>query len=773
MNTPRNPRPRKLRSLACSLLLLAPMVVLGTPQAQALPANFQDKIVLQGLTNPTVLKFSPDGRIFVGEKSGVIKVFDSLTDTTPDVFADLSPKVNNYWDRGLLGLELHPNFPATPSVYALYAHEAPIGGTAPTWNDQCPSPPGPTTDGCLVSGRLSKLTADGNVMTGVEQVLIEDWCQQYPSHSVGSLLFGRDGMLYVSGGEGASFNTVDYGQLGGTTGASRPNPCGDPPSPAGTALTSPTAQGGALRSQSARRTGAAVLGGSILRVDPQTGQGLPDNPFASSTDPNKRRIVAYGLRNPFRFTQRPGTDELWVGDVGWSTWEEINRLVSPIGAATPAGAPERNFGWPCFEGAGVQSGYAGLTQCGELYTTPPQQAAPYFAYRHRQCVVAVTNCDDGLRGSSVTGVAFYPSGSYPTTYTGALFFADHSRNEIWAMMPGVGGLPNTAAVQCFVCANTGAKAANPVDLKIGPNNDLFYVDMEGGAIHRITYTSGNQAPTARISADKTSGASPLTVAFDGSGSTDPEGFPLTYSWDLDGNGTFGDATTATTSHTYQAGGVHQAALRVTDNQGASNTATIAITVGNSPPSPVIDLPASGTTWQVGDSISFSGHATDAEDGALPASALSWKAVVQHCTTSTNCHPHELGDPQALIGVSSGQISAPDHSYPSWIDLRLTATDSGGLTTATTLRLDPRTVQLTFKTNPGGLKISQNFYGEARTTPFTMTAIVGAQLPVGAPSPQPFNRASYLFQRWSDGGAQNHTIIAPSINTAYIAYYKKG
>lgn len=308
MNTPRNRRPRKLRSLACGLLLLAPMVVLGTPQAQALPANFQDKIVLQGLTNPTVLKFSPDGRIFVGEKSGVIKVFDSLTDTTPDVFADLSPKVNNYWDRGLLGLELHPNFPATPSVYALYAHEAPIGGTAPTWNDQCPSPPGPTTDGCLVSGRLSKLTADGNVMTGVEQVLIEDWCQQYPSHSVGSLLFGRDGMLYVSGGEGASFNTVDYGQLGGTTGASRPNPCGDPPSPAGTALTSPTAQGGALRSQSARRTGAAVLGGSILRVDPQTGQGLPDNPFASSTDPNKRRIVAYGLRNPFRFTQRPGVD---------------------------------------------------------------------------------------------------------------------------------------------------------------------------------------------------------------------------------------------------------------------------------------------------------------------------------------------------------------------------------------------------------------------------------------------------------------------------------
>ena len=263
--------------------------------------------MLSGLTNPTVLQFAPDGRIFVGQKNGVIKVFQSLTDTNPVTFADLSGKVDDYWDRGLLGMALPPNFPTDPYVYVLYAYDAPIGGTAPTWNDACPTPPGPTTDGCLVSGRVSRLQISGNVMTGSEQVLINDWCQQFPSHSIGTLLFGRDGYLYVTGGDGASFNNVDYGQYGSTYAGDQANPCGDPPGAVGTALSPPGAEGGALRSQSVRRTdGPATLDGAVLRIDPATGAGVPGNPFFSSPDANARRIVAYGLRNPFRITQRPG-----------------------------------------------------------------------------------------------------------------------------------------------------------------------------------------------------------------------------------------------------------------------------------------------------------------------------------------------------------------------------------------------------------------------------------------------------------------------------------
>ena len=276
-------------SLALVLASLATLVLSTAPAGAAtLPAGFQESVVFSGLTNPTAVRFASDGRVFVAEKRGVIKVFDSLTDTTATTFADLNVNVYNFWDRGLLGLALDPSFPTNPYVYALYTYDAAIGGTAPRWgtpgvySDPCPTPPGATADGCLVSGRLSRLQANGNTMTGPEQVLIEDWCQQYPSHSIGAVEFGRDGALYASGGDGASFNFVDYGQDGSPL-----NPCGDPPGAVGAALAPPTAEGGALRSQDLRTGGDPVsLDGSIIRVDPATGAALANNPLAGSSDPN-------------------------------------------------------------------------------------------------------------------------------------------------------------------------------------------------------------------------------------------------------------------------------------------------------------------------------------------------------------------------------------------------------------------------------------------------------------------------------------------------------
>ncbi len=208
---------RRAGSLMLAVVLVSTVVAASpvpTLAASALPDGFQESVVFSGLVDPTVVKFAGDGRVFVAEKRGTIKVFDSLTDTTPDTFVDFRTKVHDFWDRGLLGMALAPGFPADPYVYVLYAHDAPIGGTAPRWGDTCPTPPGATGDGCVISGRLSRLQATGNVATGSEQVLIEGWCQQYPSHSVGSLAFGRDGALYVSAGDGASFNFADYGQDG-------------------------------------------------------------------------------------------------------------------------------------------------------------------------------------------------------------------------------------------------------------------------------------------------------------------------------------------------------------------------------------------------------------------------------------------------------------------------------------------------------------------------------------------------------------------------------
>ena len=575
-------------AFALVFALLFQPIGLQTVSAATLPPGFQESVVFSGLVAPTNVQFASDGRVFVAEKRGTIKVFDSLSDTTPDTFADLRTNVHDFWDRGLLGLALDPNFPTNPYVYVLYTYDHILGDSAPAprWGDTCPPSPGATADGCVASGRLSRLEAAGNSMVEPEHVLIEDWCQQFPSHSIGSMAFGSDGSLYVSGGDGASFNYADYGQSGGTSGSPTPkNPCGDPPGGVGGTMTAPSAEGGALRSQDVRTTGdPTTLDGALLRVDPATGLGKSGNPFASSSDLNARRIVAYGMRNPFRITARPGTSEIWVSDVGWSTWEELNRIVAPTDAVAD------NLGWPCYEGAGRQASYDNLNLglCESLYASGGV-VAPYYTYRHTDSIVSGEACSNG-QGSSTVGMAFYNGGSYPSEYDGALFFADYSRDCLWVMTRGTNGLPDPTKRANFL-----TPAANPVDIKIGPGGDLFYVDINGGTIRRIQYFAANQPPTAVASASPTVGPAPLNVSFDGSGSTDPDGDALAYSWDLNGDGTFGDATSIAPTLTYTTPGTYQAVLRVTDSRGASSLSPpVTISVGTLPV-PVIDTPSGGLT----------------------------------------------------------------------------------------------------------------------------------------------------------------------------------
>jgi hypothetical protein len=207
---------------------------------------------------------------------------------------------------------------------------------------------------------------------------------------------------------------------------------------------------------------------------------------------------------------------------------------------------------------------------------------------------------------------------------------------------------------------------------------------------------------------------------------------------------------------------------VTDARGASDTLDepLTITAGNTPPTATIDTPVPGTTWKASEGISFSGKGNDGEDGALPASALSWKWIVHHCPTADTCHEHVW---EEFPGVASGTFTAPDHEYPSYLELRLTATDSGGLTDTKSVRLDPKTVELNFRSDPAGLKLMVG--GSESTTPFSRTAIVGSKNLVSAPSPQALAGTTYNFASWSDGGAQSHEIVAPDAAAAtYTATY---
>jgi glucose/arabinose dehydrogenase/regulation of enolase protein 1 (concanavalin A-like superfamily) len=816
-------------------------------------SGFSEQIVFSGLNNPSALRFSPDGRIFVAEKSGIIKVFHSPTDTNPTIFADLRTQVHNFWDRGLLGIALDPNFPTKPYIYVLYTYDGAIGSQAPRWgtpntdSDGCPDPPGATNQGCVVSGRLSRLQANGDVMTGSEQVLINDWCQQFPSHSVGTLAFGPDGALYASGGDGANFGYADYGQTG--------NPCGDPPGPAGTNLTAPTGQGGALRSQDLQTSGDPVgLNGSIIRINPDTGAAMSDNPLINNSDPNAKRIIAYGLRNPFRFTFKPNSSEIWIGDVGWNDWEEINRIPSPSDSVV------ENFGWPCYEGNLQQSAYKALNLniCNNLYNSNTA-TPPFYTYNHNSTLNQSDNCPTG--SSSVTGLTFqfYTGHKYPSSYNGALFMADYSRNCIWVMFNGTNNLPSPNNIKNFV---TGA--SSPVDLEVSPEGELWYADLNGGTIRKIVYNGvgGGSLPSPWTSQDVGINVNPGNSSYSngtftimGAGDdiwNNDDSFQYAYQ-PLSGDGTITARVAAITDTdgwakagvmirettspgsvhaftgltaengiafqrrlltdqtSYHSGGDFTGApywVRLTrsgntftgfqssdgntwtqvgsDNISMATNALVGLAVtahnntlfntstfdnvtittptSNKPPVPVISNPSGSLTWKVGDVINFSGSATDPEDGSVSAQNLTWDIILHHCPS--NCHTHLI---QSFSGVSSGSFTTPDHEYPSYLEIRLTAKDSAGQTASTSVQLNPQTVDLTFQSTPiTALQLSVNSTSAA--TQFIKTVILGSSNSLSAPTPQTLSGRTYSFLSWSDGGAQSHNITANS-NVTFTANYK--
>lgn len=454
-------------------MTLSGAAIISAPAVGAaeLPPGFSDRAIIDGLEQPTSMAFSPDGRIFVAEKRGLILSFDGPGDPIPRQVADLRTKVHSFYDRGLLSLALDPAFPRQPYVYAAYTYDAPLGGTAPVYGtggggtDACPGDAGsPDFPGCVVSSRVTRLKLGRHGVARREKVLVSDWCQQFLSHSIGDLAFDRQGALLIGGGEGASYLAADTGGYGDP-----PNACGDPPG-----------EGGALRAQDALTTGDPLgLAGTIARIDPANGQAAPGNPTLASG--NEGRIMSLGLRNPFRFVLRPGTDELFIADVGWSDYEEINMAV--VG--------QRNdFGWPCFAGPVAEPAYAavGAPVCRALFADPSAVTKPWFSYLHETPVATGEACPPGDAGSAISGVAFDRGRTFPAPFDDALLFADYVRGCIWSIAPGINGEPKRSTIRAFE-----SEAQFPIDLVSGPGG-LYYVDLIGGSIRLIAY----DRPTVEI-----------------------------------------------------------------------------------------------------------------------------------------------------------------------------------------------------------------------------------------------------------------------------------
>jgi glucose/arabinose dehydrogenase len=755
-------RPRAGLALLFALTALA--LAAPTTKAADLPAGFQDKKVLEDLYEPSTFRFAPDGRVFVAERPGKILVFQGLEDSSPTVFADLRTKVFDRHDRGLLGLALDPRFgEGRPYVYALYTYDHILGdpGPPPKWGeaehtgDACAEPDG--ADDCLVSGRLVRLTANGDVAVGgagsaTETVLAEGWCQQFSSHSVGDLEFGPEGNLYVSGGEGASFESADYGQFGTNV----PNPCGDPPAGKGGDEEWPDGEGGALRSQNPK-----LLSGKVIRIDPETGEGVPGNPLFASADATERKILAEGFRNPFRFAIDPATDEVYVGNVGWGEVEEIDRFAGSPGSVY-------NSGWPCMEGAGRNPGYDfGLTLCEGIYASPGATAAPFFSYRHDAGVVPGDPCNR-FDGSAIAGLDFYEGSNFPPAYKGALFFSDPVRGCIYVMF-AKDGRPDPATTVPFL-VNGGVYPG--IDVQEGPEGNLFYAKLDdeasngsGGSINRIAYFSGNQPPVARLSVDKEWSAGNLTSTFDAGASSDANGETLSYAWDPQNDGSFeAPSATATKTLTFSDSKNHTVAVRVSDQQGATSVDRVTVYPNDTPPVPAVLTPdPDSLRWHVGQAIQFSGSASDGQDGSLPATSLDWTTKLFHCPFS-GCHQHPL---QAYPAVAAGTLIAPAHELPSHIELILTATDSRGLTAGKSIDLNPSEVTLRIESSPPGVTVTAG--PVTKQTPFDLPTIEGSTLTLIAPATASLNGIGYSFLAWSDKGDRVRSVEAVGDATYGVDY----
>jgi glucose/arabinose dehydrogenase len=760
-----------------------PAAVLPVPAAIAAgnfaDPHFREYTIWSGLDKPTAVRFASDGRAFVSQKGGVIKAYDSISDTTPTTVADLSGDVMNYWDRGLLNMVLDPAFPTKPYLYVYSVWGGEIGESPQRWGDSCPTTPGgpgSTTDGCVASGRLERLTIDpATNQLQTRKLLLWDACQQFPSHAGGAMAFGADGQLYLAMGDGANFNGLDYGQRGGTVpDPADPytpvNPCGDP-----VTITSPpgatpvvdvaSAEGGALRAQDIRTTGDPTgLSGALVRVDPATGAASPGNPLASSPDANTQRVVGTGFRNPYRLVFRPGTSELYLGNVGNNTWEGIDRITVPA-SGTPTTIP--NAGWPCYEGPTVAPGYStlGTTLCENLYAQGASAwQPPFYSYSHKSTLSPTGPCFSpnatGTDGAAPTGLVFYqgPSGaaiSYPSKYANGLFFVDYDRDCLSFFPAGGGGAPSAAGIE-VVASGIG----NPVDLTRGPNGDLVYVDHDGGLVVGIRYLV---APIARATATPSHALAPVTVHLDGSTSTDPDPSSTitTYQWDLDDDGAFDDASGVTYNWQVATPGVYDVGLRVTSSNGLSDTTTVTVDATNAPPVPVIDAPSSSLTWAVGDTIQPSGHATDEEDGTLTGSKLAWDLVLLHCPS--DCHEHFV---EEATGTDP-EFTAPDHEYPAKIEIRLTATDSQGASATTSVELQPKTRTVSVTSSPAGIPI--DVAAASVVTPGSTPVIQNSEVSITPPITRVVSGTRLRFSRWADTTTRVREVVASS-NVSLAATY---
>ena len=443
---------RTLNSLLLTFLLIltaAPAGAQASPPASPaaadlhpfdLPDGFTQEVLAKDLGPVTAFAFRPDGSILLARKHGSVKVWRA-GEVLAAPFIDIGDQVNMYGDRGLMGIAVHPNYPNPAYVYLAYAYEPESGAqhaesgartarvvrveSGPNGDQARPGSMvvllgkhgAPEAAGNMDRGDRSPYSCMADAAIGQADTTYVRDCLPVdgPSHTVDGLVFGPDGALYVSAGDGTLQPDLNV-----------------------------------------RAQHLDSLAGKILRINPISGAGYPDNPFYDGdAQSNRSKVYALGVRNPYRFTFDP-QGQLVVGDVGGERYEEINR-----------GAPGANFGWPCLEGPLPNSGdpaCAGVSAGSAAVTTA------WHSYSH----------EGGY--SAAIGGDFYTGAQYPAAYQGAYFFGDHNRAALLYLPSGAQA---SAPAEVFA-----TNVIAPVQITQGPDGMLYVLSFVDGTLSRIRYAGG-------------------------------------------------------------------------------------------------------------------------------------------------------------------------------------------------------------------------------------------------------------------------------------------
>lgn len=582
------------------LLVAALLGVAVTPLTAAERPNDNRFSVVQltapdSLNEPMAFEVASDGRVFIIERRGGIKVFNPLLQAVAPVgrlVVNNEAEVGN-GEQGLVGMTLDPKFDDNGWMYLYYYHPSEAKAVVSRWD-----------------------IVDDVLVANSETVMLE-WPAQRETccHTGGGMAWDADGNLFITVGNNRGNNMAAHTD-------ERPG------------RASWDDQGGAANTNS--------LEGKILRIHPELDGSytIPEgNLFPVGTPKTRPEIYTMGHRNAWRVAVDSETGYIYWGEVGPDA-----RQNSEIG---PMGYDEFNqakgpgfFGWPYFVGESAFPLYDYETRTpGEFKdrNRPLNQSvnntglvelpamSPSFVYYPYEASELFPELETG--GRSATGGPVYhradfqsPDRPWPAYFEGKWLISELSRRMILAVEMDADG--NYVGMERLF---PSYRPVEPIDMKFGPSGDLYVLEYGGrwfrgspeAKLSRIEFEAGNRAPIAVASADKVGGIPPFKVQLSSAGTEDYDGDDLVYRWDVvDIAGNTQKFTERNPEVTLDSVGAYTATLTVSDPSGESSSQSVKVVSGNLPPTLAVSVSGNDSFYFPGEPIKYAVSVDDAEDGSV-------------------------------------------------------------------------------------------------------------------------------------------------------------